>query len=289
MSTQPSIPQATPFPPGPPYGPNGWQLVEPAAALYVTRDDRLYLRSRNSVAGLSLSLRARFQDPDGQVLPQSFDRVPASDRSADFITFDMGEGYLLGLAVTAGAAVVRRGQCYVEVGIIRGGTTGGTIVQRLLSGYVTTSSEVAWPAVDPPGHLDGAGALRSVLGTDPGAGVEVSEAVPTDSRWRVRSFRVQLVTSATVANRRVHLIIDDGANILLDLAAGDTQAASLTRNYNFAPDGFARVAQDNEIYVPIPPDLWLPQAARLRTSTTAIDAGDNFGPPRYLVEEHTED
>ncbi len=65
--------------------------------------------------------------------------------------------------------------------------------------------------------------------------------------------------------------------------------ATQTRNFNFVPDGFARVAQDNEIYIPLPGPLLLPQGSRVRTLTSGLDPADNFGAPRMGLQEWIED
>jgi len=262
-------------------------LVQPAAT-YVGVDDRLYVRCVNSVAGVVLGIRVRLIVADnGQVIPYAFRHTPNTNRTLSVENFQITEGYLLGLAVNVDAGSVRRGQTWVEVGILHG-TGGADFVEVLFADQVSTSASDGYPFGMVRDSLEGPGAIRSVLGVDPGAGVEASDTVPTGARWKLRGWRVQLVTDATAPVRRVHLVIDDGANILHDFVAADTQAATLTRNYNAAPDGFQRAAQDSEIYIPIPLDLMLFQGFRIRTVTTALAAGDNYGPTRLYVEEWPE-
>jgi len=265
------------------------RAVAPAAPLYVTRDDRLMLQVRNSLAGTRVQCWARLQLADGTVPPMLQEMVPATDRSPTSIAFDLAEGYLLSVTMQVIGASPRRGQVWAEASLIRGAAGDVQVVQVLVSDAITNRSALAWPGGQLRQSVEGPGALRSIAGTNPAAGVEVSEAVPTDARWRLRSFRVQLVTAVAVATRRVHLTIDDGATILYDLAAADTELASLTRNYNFTQDGFQRAAQDNEVYVPLPVDVYLFQGYRVRTLTTNLQAADDYGAPQYAVEEWIED
>lgn len=267
-------------------------LVPPPTPLYIGRDDLLYIRARNAVAALTLTLTGRFLNPRGDVLPFNFPLAPAADRSAVLDTFSLGEGSLLSAGVFIASGTARRGQLFVEIGILRGIEAAAGVVQVLVKDYLTTGELLAFPGGAVRASVEGPGVLRSVAGTDPGVGVEITETVPTDARWRLLSMRFSLVTSGDAGLRRVHLVVDDGVTTLVELAAADTQTISLTRNYNCAPDGFARVAQDSEIYIPLPQELMLLQGFRLRTSTTAFDTAapeDNFGAPQLLVEEWIED
>ncbi len=257
--------------------------------LYIGRDDRLLVRVHNTATGLAVVVRVRLMQPDGLIVPLSYTLRPTADRTLQTASFDLTEGFLLGLAVLGESAVARRGQAFVAVLLVRGGALASEPVQTLVADYLSEGQLVGWPGGEIRSSVEGPGVMRSIAGTNPAAGAEASEAVPTDARWRLSTLRVQLVTSAAVAARRVHLLVDDGATVLLDLAAADTQAASLTRNYNVAADGFARAAQTNEIYLPIPPGLVLPQAYRIRTSTENLQAGDDFGAPQLAVEEWLED
>jgi hypothetical protein len=45
----------------------------------------------------------------------------------------------------------------------------------------------------------------------------------------------------------------------------------------------------NNALVPIPPDIILSDGDRIRTQTTGIVAGDDWGAPQILVEEWIED
>lgn len=60
--------------------------------------------------------------------------------------------------------------------------------------------------------------------------------VPATTEYQILSVYVSLVTTATVGNRQMAVqALDASDNILIGARAGATQAASLTRVYNFAP------------------------------------------------------
>ena len=60
--------------------------------------------------------------------------------------------------------------------------------------------------------------------------------VPAGTVYEVESLYVRLVSTATVGNRQLTILVTDADdNILLRYLAGGTQAASITMDYNFAP------------------------------------------------------
>jgi hypothetical protein len=116
-------------------------------------------------------------------------------------------------------------------------------------------------------------------------------AVPSGKQWHVRSIGVRLVTTATVGNRQLDILITDGSdNLLIKLAAGAVQAASLTRDYTFAPGlpndtSFANGAMTRAL----PENLVLPAGYKIRVyDSAAIDAAADDLTVRILVEEWKE-
>lgn len=129
--------------------------------------------------------------------------------------------------------------------------------------------------------------LSSLAGTNPAVGAEISDTVPANARWRPLAMSYSFVTSATVANRETAVTFDDGTTVYSREPSRATQAASLTRQYALSPmNVFGTVAQDTTITVPLP-DVWLPAGHRIRTATTALQAGDDYSAPQYLVQEYT--
>jgi hypothetical protein len=288
--TDKTVPETmAPGPPGPPFTEFARIALQPDTGLYIGRDDELLVRMRSS-QGNNVTVRARLQQPGQRtVVPQHFSFTSSSDRLATTGICRLAEGFLLGVEVLTTATTLRRGVCFVELSFMRGGQTSADRVQKLLSGYLQTGQTLAWPGGDLEDPLEGQGALFTNTSGNPAAGVETTLSVSTAARFRFNALRATLVTDATVAARRVHLVVDDGATIFYDLAAADTQAASLTRNYNFVPEGFQRTAQDSEIYVPIPADLRLLQGWRVRTLTTLLAAGDDWSALTALQEQWLEE
>lgn len=137
----------------------------------------------------------------------------------------------------------------------------------------------------PPLLAAGPGQIRAVAGADPAAGAEITVRVPETAQWRLLGLRFELVTDATVANRQVDLLIDDGANTVLRIEPPAVQAASLTDGYNYGPGLPARALLTSEFLIPLPVKVVLPGGWRIRTVTANLQAADNFGAVYLWVEE----
>jgi len=119
---------------------------------------------------------------------------------------------------------------------------------------------------------------------NPAAGAEAVITVPARRRWRIHSIRFALVTDATAVARDLGLIFSDGSNEIFRLYQDQSQIQSLTRYYQFFILPFAPFTVSTQIYVWLPP-LILPAASTITTTTTNIQAGDDYGTPQVLVEE----
>ena len=258
-------------------------------SLEVTGEDLLVVSSWNILSGLVLSVNGRILGPGGQIWDFQFQHTPVATRLGTASTFTLSPGRLLNLSVYSIAGVARRGQCYVRLRLQHRKFGTPALMVMLAQGYVTSDGSLLWPGGSYHDSVAGRGFLCSVTGTDPAAGVEVIEAVPTNARWRLRTLRASLVTDVTAPARTVNLIVDDGTTTLLNFPGVTTQAASLTRTYNVAEYGFQPTAVGTDIFFYIPFNLYLFQGWRIRTSTTALAAGDNWGAPQMEVEEWIEE
>lgn len=131
-------------------------------------------------------------------------------------------------------------------------------------------------------HLHGR--IRSITGTDPAAGAEISETVPARRRWKLTGILFTLATDAAAANRRVILVIDNGTNTIYALPSDTLQTASQARLYLFTPQPVAQFQIVNDFFLPLP-ILSLAPGYQIFTNTTALQAGDNYSAPQLLVEE----
>jgi len=192
------------------------------------------------------------------------------------------EDYPLRIVVSAPTCPPRHGQCFVTLELI----VAGFFAYSLGHGYVSYGKALSWPPGDHKHSLEGPGNIKLVTGTNPPAGSEISETVPTNARWQILGMRIRLVTDATVVSRRVCIILDDGATVFNVIRATQTQPESIAYNYSLVPGlGFEDTIGISDILIPLPVNLILPQGYRIRTSTINLQAGDNFDAPKMFVME----
>lgn len=131
-------------------------------------------------------------------------------------------------------------------------------------------------------HLHGR--LRSITGTDPAAGSEISETVPARRRWRLLAVRFTLTADVTVIDRTVTLQLDDGSNIILHIISDTVQTASQVRTYEYKLQPVPQFGISGTFHIPFP-KICLFAGCRIMTTTTNLQAGDNYSAPQLLVEE----
>jgi hypothetical protein len=262
--------------------------IPPPTPFYLAREDRVVVTLWNSVAGATIFLGARFLRPDGVLVPEVQSYSPTSDRTANTFNLTAREGYLLGLHIGT-QTVSQPGLCFCTVLVTRPGLPLGNELHTLLAGYVTNSYHPNWPGTALRDLRDGQGALRVILGTQPAAGAEIAETVPTNARWRLYSLTVNLVDGGGAAARFPTLAFDDGATIYSQVGP-DTQAngAGATHKYSWVAGGGSTYFLGGSINlhtIGIEPDIRLRAGHRIRTLTDSLQAGDQWGVPQYLVEE----
>ena len=263
-------------------------LLRQPTAYRLSGDDFL----RISVLGIGtqvVRVTGRVLDEDGATKTFSYDlAAPASRVAPASIIASIGCGWLenvTAIALTAGTGLA---QTYVTVDVVRGPSAAGGVMATLVAGYVSSLVRLSWPGSALQSSLLGPGVLRTIAGTDPAAGAEISETVPAGARWLFRALRAVFVSDATVANRTPVLVFDDGANIYASAGPNFNTPASSNFTFQFADVGQGFVQASSDIMVPAPANILLAGAHRIRTITGSIQAGDNWGAPVYSVEEWLE-
>ena len=175
----------------------------------------------------------------------------------------------------------------------------GESLHTLFTGYVYTGHIPGYPRTGAEGGLrDGPGRRYTASGANPAAGAEVADTVPTTAWWRLIAAEVVLVTDGNAANRNVALFVDDaGATITRSLLLTDStnQTATQTRTHGWYPGTAAVDAASVSITdtvtllakfpMTLPLNYLLAPGSNIRTVTTSIQAGDDYGAARYVVEE----
>lgn len=263
--------------------------IKPDYGFYVQSDDRLACVVHSSVASLQVRFSGYFLSANGEVREYAIDVFPTSDRAATSVIQTVGEGFILSCRPSLVSGNANRGQCYVRVGVQRNTGTPVLPLARLVSGYLTDDFSPAFPFGHHEGPLDGPGNLRSITGTNPAAGAEISETVPTGARWALRGISAFLVTDVTAVTRLPHLVIDDGTTLLLRLYSSSGASLSSTVRFHWAGVGANLVTSSgNFVLSMLPPDLMLSAGWRISMVTVNLQAADDWSAPQLYIEEWIE-
>ena len=258
----------------------------PPTQAYIGVDDRLQIFVASSVATPFVIVFARVLLPDSTIVPNQWLVSASNGRQGQNFYFSIAEGFLLSLTVSQGNAL-GPGQTFCRVSLIRGTQAVNTVSQVLMAGYVTGTNNLSWPLSTIASSTDGRGNIRSITGTTPLAGQQITESVPFFALWRLVSFKFALATSAAAGSRNVGLLIDDGTNVLVftSLPAASNVAPSNGTtaffmdniNFTFTPTQ-ANMAN-------IPTQFFLQPGWRIRSSIQPFDVADQLSVVQYVVEE----
>lgn len=178
------------------------------------------------------------------------------------------------ISAKADALDVAYGEIYIQISF----ALNNDIMQPLAGGYVYGFKAISWPQpnVEPP-IPDNTGATTQKSVTQPAAGSNFTYTIGTYTHAVIKAVTFTLTTSATVANRRVHLMVYDAGAGNMDFHASVDQAASLTRNYTCVPLSTAgSYADDNDIIIPISPDIIIGAQGTIQSAVLNLQAGDQL-------------
>lgn len=146
---------------------------------------------------------------------------------------------------------------------------------------------ISWPTQPPMTPLQLRGKMTSVTSADPAAGAELTQTVPSGQFWILRGLHFSLVTDATVANRRVQLVITPpGSGVVnLRISSPAVQVASTTVRYHFYV-GAASLENATSLvqHSPLPAGMLLPNDTEIASLTTNLQAGDNLSTMELYYE-----
>jgi hypothetical protein len=250
---------------------------------YIGRDDRLYVRSMSLVSTRGAKLAGRLLLPDGSIRPFVFAfTVPAV---AGAQAFELAEGYLLSVTMVLTQAASESGIVYAELGILRGRAADLHRVQLLVAGKPDLNFPIGWPGGKHERPVEGTGHLRRIGVADPAPGAEWTLTLGTTNRTLIHSIRFTFVTSAAAANRtpRVDYVVN-GITVWRS-RAHTAQTASQTQTYNFARNVDLQTGVTGGEFQNHLPEIQLPPGSVVQSTTSGIDAGDDYDGPAVVLEE----
>jgi hypothetical protein len=263
-------------------------IVSPPTSLPIVEGDVLFLNGYATPALNTLSVFIRLLRADGVIVPML--KVFNNFVGPAFFsqTIPLTEGFLLSVCILGSSQAFQRGQLFVRAAIARTMISGQQESMVLCQDYVTFLSFIGWPTGVIRDPRDGAGNLRSITGTTPAAGAEISETIPGQRRWKLKYLSFSFSASAAVANRVINFFLDDGANILWEGTLNFNHTASLSQRYSAGMQGTQYINSNSLNVLGIPVDIPMTTGFRFRTLTSNIQGADQFTAPQYLVEEWVE-
>ena len=230
-----------------------------------------------SYSNATRTIQIRGFTEEAQILA---DHTTNSDRSLATSVIPITE-IPVSLTVRTATTGVSPGACYVKVYL----RAESVVVALLIAGYIGDTEPLAWPNGVIRGSNEGRGLIRSITGTNPAAGAEISETVPTGAVWRFIGIQATLVTEAGVASRFPHIRFDDGTTVHSEQGTQNVQSASQTLDYSAITGSWGGQNIGSKQTWPIGDGILMGAGHRVRTNTINILAGDNWGAPQLLVEE----
>lgn len=254
-----------------------------------TGDDYLKLTVENSFVGVRVTVSYRMHRRDNVTAPSSESFAITADRVANTFTFNIGQGYLLNAVAFVSSGAPKRGQTYIKLEAIRGANLTPLVLAPLLQGYVTANQNLGYPGSPLQGSFEGDGFTRFVSGTQPAAGNEWSETVPTGARWELLNLAVDLTTNGTPADRLAVLGCRNAGQLFFRSPQTRVIPAGRTiRNYWTTAAAVNPSVKDDVPVAQLAPGLQLHAGHTFDSGTSNLQAGDAYGAPFYQVREWLE-
>jgi hypothetical protein len=253
----------------------------------VTGEDHLRVRAWSSRDVDPLVVSGRAVGTDGTI--QIFSEVIALGNLRVMQTrmIPLAPGYVLSIAAEILSGFTQRGQCFVQIDLVRGLGPAQTTLGTLLQGYVASLNGLAYPGSPIEDSLSGPGFIRTVVGTNVGPGIDWLESMPNAVRWRLLSLNAGLTTSGAGVPRGVFLFINTGlGGRMVNAPSQYAQPAAQTIFYQWVPGQASMVTPSQSwIVTQLPFPMVLMTGDSFYMSTTGLDPGDDWTAPTFVAEE----
>jgi hypothetical protein len=263
-------------------------VVSPPNTIYFSDKDRLNLNWRANISTGIIQYYLRILKPDGTIAEINGQQSTLTAYTGQSVQIPATEGFLISATLEANNFGVV-GCAAVSITITRIGFTAADNIAVLLRGLLVVGQVLTFPYGIQRSALEGPGLLRAVSGTDPAAGAEINELVPSQARWRLMGLTAVLVTDATVAARVPTLSFDQSGFVFARFVTPLNQAASLSRTHAWVAGGFDTQDGFATFQHTLDSSILLRSGQNIRTVTGNLQAGDNWAAPTYYIQEWIED
>ena len=257
---------------------------DPRLLPFVTRDmlafsgQAQFNLNLNIVAVASGDLQVRGATRDGIFV---FNVSVAQTTSQQDFSFPVAD-VPLWVSVTDANNNYARGECFASLGL----TINGDLMHQLARGDVYRLHGLSFPSSNLKNSAGEQGNLKIVSFPTTAAGSDLDEETPTNEVWRILAITLELTTSATVANRQLVFDVRPGGSAMYRFISNTVQTAGTTRTYRLMPVGDgATYSLGEDIIVPIPNYIVVPEASSVRTAIVNLQAGDDIGEVNVYREQ----
>jgi hypothetical protein len=190
--------------------------------------------------------------------------------------YTLPAGRLLNVRIGVDSTELPPGLVFVRIQLALGRGATPVILSTLAQGYVTLTSDLAWPGspIAPAG--DGRGWVTNIgwqLATGP---LRVTQTIGQGRRALVVAAQVSLTTSAAIADRSLHTqLLDGGGSVMFTGAGAAVIPGSQIKSGNILPGmGPSQIDVASVVHLPWPTDLDLPTGSTIRVFVNNEQAGD---------------
>lgn len=262
-----------------------------ASPFQFATDENTNLRivSANSLSGVVLAIHGRRLNAKGEIEPFAFTHTPNTDRTTRTQDYKVGAGALLNLVIFASSGSPLIGQTYVMAHLILGFTGATIVLGQLLGGYVTAAQPLAYPGSPIESSIAGGGYVRTITGTDPAVGDDISEAAPTGARWQLLAASFDFTGTTASSGRSVGIGVTASGVKKWQAHAHTTQGGTGLASYYCAVGAWdVSTLTDLTRVIAIPEDAPMLGGETFFTVRNNGLADDDFGAPLLTVREWLE-
>jgi len=248
-------------------------------------DDGTFLRITVTCGLATAFVRVGFRtvDPNGRVTVNSVDVQPGTAFLTTVAYTPLSRGLLFNVTATLENSSSFPISTFVVVQLVNGRGVTATALATLVSNYIAPQQPLGWPGTPVVKSIDGPGTMRQIQGTFPAAGAEIQESFPVNVFWRLHCLEV-LFTADNTVTTRVPTFLTIGAGDRVSALGGivASQIGDFTWGAHFSHTSVnTGVVRETLPYAG--PQRFT--ATQYVTQTVNIQPGDQYGTPRYTVEE----
>jgi len=234
--------------------------------------ERVTITTEDGVTIVGLHAAGRRGGPTALLLHM----MPATKESwSAFVEHLIGEGFLLSASAIITTAAVKLGATFVRVALQHGSLTTQALSQILIQDYVSSNQPATYPGTNLKSSLDGKGLSIVTAQTDPDPGADFEVSVAAHTRLLIHAIDLTYTASAVAATRKIALILEDGANIMIIASHPTTVTASQTVGLQFSTFQPANELTNRELCALSGPILLL-GSQTLIIATTNIQVADQL-------------